>query len=335
MTKISVVVPNLNGSEDLAKCLDSLLHQSVKANIVVVDNASTDDSLKILETYDVELIKNDRNYGFAGGVNQGIKRAMSRGDKYVALFNNDAVADKNWLKKLVECLDKNPRAGIVTSKIIGSSGEYLDSTGDFYTTWGLPFPRGRRETDLNKYDDYRRVFAASGGASLYRISMLEKIGLFDEDFFAYYEDVDISFRARLAGWEIYYEPKAVAYHHISATSSRIPGFATQQTIRNLPFLVIKNVPARLLPIVMPRFTLAYLSILLSAIARGKGWSALKGLTQSTLLKPKKLGQRFKIQRSRKLSAKELSALLIHDLPPNAHKLRKIRGWWWKLAGKNR
>ncbi len=335
MTKISVVIPNLNGGDELAKCLDSLLKQSLKCNIVVVDNASTDNSLEILGKYDVELIKNDRNRGFAGGVNQGIEHAMSRGDKFVALFNNDAVADKHWLGKLVKCLDKNTRAGIVTSKIIGSSGEYLDSTGDFYTTWGLPFPRGRRETDLNKYDDYRRVFAASGGASLYRISMLEKIGLFDEDFFAYYEDVDISFRARLAGWEIYYEPKAVAYHHISATSSRIPGFATQQTIRNLPFLVIKNVPARLLPIVMPRFTLAYLSILLSAIARGKGWSALKGLTQSTLLKPKKLGQRFKIQRSRKLSAKELSALLIHDLPPNAHKLRKIRGWWWKLAGKNR
>jgi len=131
----------------------------------------------------IELIKHNDNKGFAGGVNAGIQLAMDSGCRYVALLNNDAIVDKEWLKSLRDALDATPDVGIVTSKILSQDGKSLDSTGDYYTTWGLPYPRGRGETDINKYDDRTDVFAASGGASLYRGSMLEEIGLFDEDFF--------------------------------------------------------------------------------------------------------------------------------------------------------
>lgn len=334
MKNLSVVIPNLNGSKDLAACLDSLQNQSLKARIIVVDNASTDVSVGLIESKypDIEIIVNDRNYGFAGGVNRGIKLALDRGDKYIALLNNDAVADSNWLNNLKVVLDENPEVGIVTSKIISIDRKFLDSTGDFYTTWGLPFPRGRNETKLDKYDQVRQIFAASGGASLYRARLFNDIGLFDEDFFAYYEDVDISFRARLRGWDILFEPTAIAYHHINATSNRMPGgFATQQTLRNLPFLLIKNVPFSLLPRVLPRFAIIYTSIFLSSYTRGSAIPALKGLGQSLILVPKKIIQRFKIQHSRKITVEQLWELLVHDLPPDARKLRAVRNIFRRLT----
>lgn len=333
MPRISVVIPNLNGVEDLTKCIDSLLAQSLNPHIIVVDNASTDGSLELLQSKykNVEVIKNQVNRGFSGGVNPGIKRAIKKGDEYIALLNNDAVADKDWLKNLHSALSKNSRAGIATSKIIASNGKFLDSTGDFYTVWGLPFPRGRDEAELGKYDKKTEVFGASGGASLYRVEMLKEIGLFDEDFFAYYEDVDLSFRAQLTGWKIIYEPKAVAYHKIGATSSKMNGFVTQQTARNLPMLYLKNMPARLFWQNILRFMVAYWSIFFSSIFQGNGWPALKGLMQFLILVPRKLIERHRIQSKRRLSASNIDKLLVHDLPPNATKLRALQTMYCKIT----
>src|SRR3984885_8498653 len=292
MSEVAVVIPNWNRKESLAECLDSLLAQSLEAEIIVVDNGSVDGSVEFIRANypSVELIIHEKNYGFAGGVNPGIKKAIKDSKKFVALFNNDAVADKDWLKNLVDTLKQNPKVGLVACKLLGDDGKSLDSTGDQYTNWGLPYPRGRGETDLDKYDDQTEIFAASGGASLYRISMLNEIGLFDEDFFAYYEDVDISFRAQLAGWKILYVPKAIVCHQIGATSGKIKGFTTYQTIKNLPWLLWKNVPTKYLFTVGCRFYLAYLGFMAKSIARGQAGSAFKGLTVSILLTPKKLIQ---------------------------------------------
>ena len=163
--------------------------------------------------------------------------------------------------------------------------------------------------------------------------MLKEIGLFDEDFFAYYEDVDISFRAQLAGWKILYEPSAVAYHEIGATSSKIPGFTTYQTIKNLPWLFWKNVPRKYLFSVGIRFYLAYFSFVLSAISRGQFMPVIKGLFVSVIFMPKKLIQRHKIQSSAKVSPEYIWSIMTHDLPPNAIKLRKIRSIYHKLIKK--
>jgi hypothetical protein len=335
MEKLCVVVPNWNGADALADCLDSLLAQSTAAHIIVVENNSTDGSRKLLSsTYPgVETLLQPKNLGFTGGVNVGIRRAMELGAKYVALFNNDAVADKDWLKNLVAFLDKHADAGIVTCKLIDGSKERLDSTGDLYTIWGLPYPRGRGEPLSNKFDHEQWVFGASGGASLYRVKMLEKIGLFDSRFFAYYEDIDISFRAQLAGWRVGYEPAAEAYHQISATSSKIKGFATYQTVKNLPMLFWKNVPWPLVPKMAWRFKLAYVSFIMSAIARGQAWPAIKGLSVSLFFVPRTLVLRFKIRRMRKVGVEYIRSIITPGLPPNARKLRTLRSSWWHLVGK--
>lgn len=335
MTKISVVIPNWNGADELPACLDALRAQSQQHQIIVVDNGSTDSSKEVLygRYLDVTVIPLPLNTGFAGGVNAGLRYAATAGHEYTALLNNDAVADKNWLKNLVEAIEADPRAGIVTAKMLNDTGEYLDSTGDIYSIWGLPYPRGRREADTGKYDEQREVFGASGGASLYRHKMLAEIGLFDEDFFAYYEDVDISFRAQLAGWKVLYEPSAKVHHHIGATSAKVKGFSTYQTMKNLPWLAIKNVPRGLLHRVLTRLSLAYLLFFGRAITKGHGWAALKGFGRMCLGLPKKLGERHKIQKNRQVSLRYINSMVTHDLPANARNLRALRAFWWKLRRK--
>jgi GT2 family glycosyltransferase len=334
--KVAVIIPNWNGADDLPACLDSLLEQALKPHIILVDNGSVDNSLVLLSsTYpSVEVIKLPKNRGFDGGVNAGIKKALVDGFEYIALFNNDAIADKDWLKHLVDFLNKNPKAGIVTSKIVDQHNTHIDSTGDIYTIWGLAFPRGRGEAVTNKYDHDTWIFGASGGASLYRARLFKEIGIFDEDFFAYYEDIDISFRAQLAGWKVAFEPRAIAYHQISGTSSKIKNFAIYHTLKNYPQVFWKNVPLKLMPHIFPRFVLAYFMIWGRALFRGQIWASTKGVLMSILLWPKKLVQRHKIQKNRRVPNDYINSIITHDLPPNAHNLRKLRNVWWKLLRKN-
>ena len=249
MNRLAVIVINWNGIEDTLLCVDSLLKQTHKTlQIIVVDNGSTDNSKQLLEKKQSEVgeerlttIYLPHNTGFTGGVNTGINYALARNFDGIALFNNDAVADKNWLKELADSLFKQPKTGIATGLLLHEDSKTIDSTGDWYSLWGLPFPRSRNEPPKNA-PKAGYVFSGSGGASLYRPEMLEEIGIFDNHYFAYYEDVDISFRAQLAGWQVFYNPKAVAYHKQGATSSKLSGFTVQQTFKNLPMLFIKNVP---------------------------------------------------------------------------------------------
>jgi len=334
MHKLAVVIPNWNGAHDLRVCLESLRAQTLKAHVIVVDNGSTDNSVALIEEEypEVELIRHTQNKGYAGGVNPGFKRALELNMDYVAPLNNDAVADKNWLKFLADYLDAHAEAGIAAAKLTSVDGSHLDSTGDLYTIWGLPYPRGRGEADIDKYDRQTNILGASGGSSLYRVRMLREIGLLDEDFFAYYEDVDISLRAQLAGWKVAYVPQSLAYHQISATGRRIKGFFTHQTIQNYPLLLVKDVPAPLLWHVFPRFLLAYTLLFGRAVQRGNGWWAITGLLDAVRLLPKKLGERRHIQSKRKVPVSYIWEIMTHDLPPNAHNLRRLRRLWWKLKG---
>ncbi len=333
--RVCVVIPNWNAREHLGACLDSLQAQHPRPHIIVVDNGSVDGSTELVSAHypEVELLSLPRNRGFAGGVNVGIRRALELDMEYIALFNNDAVAQPGWLAALVSRAEQTPKAGIITGALLDKDGSHFDSSGDQYSCWGLPYPRGRGEPVGERYQESEEVFAASGGASLYRSTLLQEIGLFDEDFFAYYEDIDLSWRARLAGWAIIYEPAAKAHHQIGATSVKIKGFTTYHTMKNLPWLLWKNVPGPLLLTTVPRFSLAYMSFFISACLRGQGWPALRGLVVSAVLLPKKLGQRFKIQRHRHVRLDKLVNLLTYDLPPNAHKLRRLRAGWWRLTGK--
>jgi len=333
MNDTAIVIPNLNGITSISECVDSLLGQTLQTEVIVVENGSTDGSRKFLEEKypNLTLLVQDKNYGFAGGVNIGIRYALQNGFKYIGLLNNDAVADKHWLENLRSVFEKDPKIGIATCKLMSIDKKSLDSTGDFYTFWGLPYPRGRGEAVTSKYDNATDVFAGSGGASLYSAEMFRAIGLFDEDFFAYYEDVDISFRAQLTGWKVVYVPDAIAYHQIGKTSGKMKGFTTFQTMKNLPMLAWKNLPLNLLPKVLPKFFLAYSMFYLRAWQRGLGIYATKGAIYSLYLFPKKTLARRKIQKSRTVSKAYIASIITRDLPPNAKKLRHLRAGWQKLT----
>lgn len=329
MNRVAIVVLNWNGIEDTLLCLESLLSQSYKQlHIVVIDNGSIDNSKAVLEKFKIEhsdkieIIYNPINFGFAGGVNTGIEWALNEDFEYVALFNNDAVADKNWLKELVEtATDK--KVGISTGLLLHADGKTIDSTGDWFSKWGLAFPRNRGDKIL-KAPKAGLVFGATGGASLYKTALLRDIGLFDEDFFAYYEDVDISFRAQLAGWKVAYTPEAIAYHKQGATSSKVPGFTIYHTFKNMSLLFLKNVPRQLLFAIGVRFYLAYWLILLNAIVKGNGIPALKGAWMSFILGFKKLGERSVIQKNKRVTTSYIKSILWNDLPPDQTGVRKLR-----------
>ena len=326
MHSVTVIILNWNGIEDTLSCLESLKKQTYKDfKIIVVDNGSVDKSVEILQslTQQDNLIKlyNEKNLGFAGGVNTAIKWAVEHDFTHVALLNNDAIVEKDWLTNLTQRID-NEEIGIYTSLILHEDGKTIDSTGEFYSIWGIPSPR-LRDDKFNLAPDSGYIFGASGGASLYSVAMLKKIGLFDEDFFAYYEDVDISFRAQLAGYKVYYNKGAVVYHQQGASSSKISGFTTVQAFKNLPLLFWKNVPFALLLPIGTRFLLIYTLMYFNAVRRGDGVYATKGLVQGVgLFWASSLWKRFKIQRSKVVSSSYIRSIISSELPPKSS-LRKV------------
>lgn len=330
MTSVLVVVLNWNGIEDTVECLGSLLKQTYQDfKIVVVDNGSTDNSTTILQDIsknnkNVKIIENVKNLGFAGGVNTGIRYGIDENFDAIALFNNDAVADKDWLLGLVNSLKNHPEVAVATGLLLHRDGKTIDSTGDFYTSWGIPFPRDRG-VETNNAPQSGYVFSGSGGGSLYRTSLLKEIGLFDENFFAYYEDVDISFRTQLAGYKIFYTNKSIAYHKQGASSSKIPGFTVYQTFKNLPLLFWKNVPVKLFFKIGSRFIVMYILIFGNAIKNRSTIPALKGFLISIwYFWTSALWLRFKIQSKRKVTAGYIWSILYLDLPPEQTGMRKFR-----------
>jgi GT2 family glycosyltransferase len=212
---ISVVVLNWNGMTVLDRCLGSLEHQTYSSlEIIVVDNASTDGSAEWVRAKfpNVRLIVNERNLGFGGGNNIGIRAVSGR---YIMMLNNDTRLDSQCIEELKRTIEKDERYGACASKILLEYEEDLiDAAGIVVCPDGLSIGRGRLEKG-DRYDEEVEVFFASDCACLYRKEMLDDIGLYDEDFFAYAEDTDLGWRARLAGWKAYYVPEAIVYYHYS------------------------------------------------------------------------------------------------------------------------
>jgi GT2 family glycosyltransferase len=252
----SVVIVNWNGAQHLDECLRSLCSQTLGAetDIVVVDNGSTDESISVLDRYleNVQVIRNLVNVGFAAGCNQGIQAGCS---EFVALLNNDAVVNPNWLEELVKAMRRAPDVGCCTSKVLSyDDHRVFDNAGHVVYADGLTRGRGRLQRDDGQFEREEDVFALSGSAALLRRTMLDDVGLLDEQFFAYCEDADLAFRARLRGWRCLYVPTAVAYHKFSASTDSFSPFKALHVERNRLWLAVKNLPLPLL-LISPIFTI--------------------------------------------------------------------------------
>lgn len=257
---VTVVIPNWNGKHLLKGCLDSLQRQTYRNHkTIVVDNGSTDGSVEYLaERYpDVEVACFAENRGFSVAVNEGVTRAT--GD-YIALLNNDTEVDPRWLEELVGALERHPEVGFCASKMLNFyRRDILDTVGDGFSRYGLAFKRGSRKTDGLEYSREEYVFGACGGAAIYRRRLFEEVGLFDEDFFAYLEDVDLSFRAQLKGFRCLYVPTAIVYHMVGGTSGG-KGFSLGRMagkVANKLFVVIKDMPSRALLANLPHILSAF------------------------------------------------------------------------------
>ena len=241
--KATVIIPNYNGKQFLEPCLSSLEAQDYRDfGIVIVDNGSSDGSVEFLrDVYpDIPLIALPENYGFSRAVNEGI---IASDSEYVILLNNDTTSDPSFVGELVKAMDAHPEAFSCASKMVQMyNPELLDSAGDLYTLLGWAVNRGTgRSRDLFRRPD--EVFSACGGAAIYRRKIFDQIGLFDESHFAYLEDIDVGYRAKLFGYSNRYCPTAVVFHVGSGTSgSKYNDFKVELSARNNVWLNYKNMP---------------------------------------------------------------------------------------------
>jgi hypothetical protein len=314
----AVIIPNYNGEEHLRECLDSLKIQSYdNFYIIVIDNNSSDNSVEIItkEYGYVLLIKMDTNTGFSKAINTGIKSALeNKNTEYIILLNNDIKCDKDFVRELIAGF-REPDTGSVASKMLHYyNPDIIDDAGDFINKRGLPYARGNKEKDSPEFNREEYIFSACAGASAYKREVFETIGLFDEDFFAYYEDIDFGFRMQLMGYKCFYNPRAVCFHKRGATFSSQGELTTMLCEKNLVAVRIKNYPLSLL--INNLFT-----FFISRIVRYyRFWAdhsfkvfcyAVKGYLKGLLEIPISLKKRNHIQKNRKLKSSQVKQILNH------------------------
>jgi len=297
--RATFVVVNYNGEKFLEKCLDSIARQSYRNfDVIVVDNGSTDNSLKILDQFsdvlEMEVIKNSENLGFAKAANQGIRMADS---EIVALVNNDAFLDERWLEEIVKVCKSDKSSGIFASKILFPDGR-INSAGHIIYRGLAVMERGFLEKDFGQYDFDCYVAGACAAAAAYRREMLEEIGLFDEDYFMYNEDVDLSLRAILLGWKVRFVHKAVAWHLHSASTGFLSDFSVYYNSRNWVWSILKNIPTKVLLKEMPFFILRNVTSMVYFCSKGR-FSILKSKFDALRGIRKVLKKRRELQKRRK------------------------------------
>lgn len=222
--KVTIAIPNLNGAEHIAACLDSLrkLDYPAKAvETIVIDNGSTDDSVALLKRDypEVKVIKNKKNTGFAVASNQGAKAGTG---EFVAFLNNDMKVDSRWLLELVAAIDTDKSVICAGSKILNWKGDAIDFAGAALNFYGHGFQEGYQSDDITAFDEPRPLLFACGGAMLIDRKIFLDVGGFDEDYFAFFEDVDLGWRLWLFGYSVMFEPASITYHHHHGTASAFP-----------------------------------------------------------------------------------------------------------------
>ena len=323
---VNVVIVNWNGKEFLSKCLAGLRRQSYQSfSVTVVDNGSDDGSASFIAQKfpEAKTVRLSRNLGFSCANNLVLQNVDA---EYVALLNNDAIPHPSWLGVLVGALESHREAGFAASKMMSYYNPgIIDRAGDVYTRAGTGLLRGRGKPS-EVYNKQEFVFGACAGAALYRAAMLREIGLFDEDFFILYEDVDLSFRAQLRGYKCIYVPDAVVYHIGSHSIGEDTPMSVYYSHRNLEWVYVKNMPASLIKRTIVPHLIYDLAAFLFFVAKGRGgdylrakWDALKGIRAA-------LQKRKGIQINKKVGDDYVWSLLEkeHFLPRLTRRLAKYR-----------
>lgn len=242
---VSIIIPHLNGRHHLDDCFQSLRRLTfTDFEVILVDNGSTDGTQEFVrENYpEVRLLELGQNRGFTGACNAGWQAAQG---EFVILLNNDTEVDAHWLAEIVDAFARHPEAGSVASKmLLFDRRDHFHTAGDYVRLDGIPGNRGVWQQDVGQYDREEYVFSACGGSAAYRQTMLAEIGFLDDDFFFSCEDVDMGWRANLAGWRVLYVPTAVLYHKLKATGGDVTG--SYYDGRNFLYLLWKNYPGSLL-----------------------------------------------------------------------------------------
>lgn len=318
--KVTIVIPNYNGKHFMEPCLSSLSEQTYKNfHILVVDNASSDGSIEYMEENypDIELIKLQKNFGFSKAVNIGIQHSRT---PYVILLNNDTTVDTRYVEEMVKAIEKSPKIFSVSSKMIQMyHPELIDSAGDLYTLlgWGVCRGCGRPVSNYTKYDE---IFTACAGAAIYRRSVFDEIGYFDENHFAYLEDIDIGYRARIYGYYNMYCPTALVYHVGSGTSgSKYNSFKVKLAARNNLYLNYKNMPALQLVLNFIPLAIGYFVKYLFFCKIGFGKDYKEGFIEGL--------QTAKLQKKVKFQFKHLGNYLIIEIDLIKYTFDYIKDWF--------
>jgi GT2 family glycosyltransferase len=325
------VVVTWNRRDLLRSCLQSLTRQNLNQpfEVVVVDNGSDDGSPEMvlaeygkLSGFRLELIRNSENRGFCAANNQGF---AASGTEFVALLNNDAEAEPDWLRNLASAFDKRPDVGMAASKIlVYEDPRRIDKAGHLIYPDGQNRGRGSGELDEGQYDRMEEILWPDGCAAMYRRAMLDEIGGFDEDFFAYADDAELGLRAQLAGWKCLYIPDALVRHHRGATLGVRSSRRLELIERNRVLLAAKLFPWSLLWLNGLYYGLRLAAGAWAAVTgqgevgkypgiRGKLQAALallKGDWQALPLLPRMLAKRRGVERIRKLSRREVRKLIL-------------------------
>ena len=240
-TSVTVVIPNYNGLKFMEPCMAALEKQTCKDfEILVVDNGSSDGSVDWLRSHQYPTIFLEENTGFSGAVNVGIKASKT---PFVLLLNNDTEVEPDFIGEMIKAIRRSDQIFAVSSKMVQMyHKELMDDAGDMYSVLGWAYQRGVGRSSKG-YNREREVFSACAGAAIYRRAVFEQIGYFDEMHFAYLEDIDVCYRAKIFGWHNRYCPTAVVYHVGSGTSgSKYNAFKVRLAARNNVYLNYKNMP---------------------------------------------------------------------------------------------
>lgn len=321
---VSVVIANWNGKDYLEECLESLKKQTYPfLEIIVVDNGSSDGSREFIKANfpKIEVIKNKTNRGFAQANNLGIITA--RGE-YVATLNNDTVAEPDWIENLMEVAQKRKDIAMFASKILSYHQRgIIDSCGIILYLDGIGRCRGYLERDGKKFDQEEEVLMPTACAALYRKDILIQAGLFDEDYFAYCEDIDLGLRIRMLGLVCLYVPRAKVYHHLSATGNQNLPFKLYVGERNRLWTLIKDFPVSFI-IFSPVYTLTryllYICATLKRIAPYKNFCKIEWVLRISLVLfkvywatlinlPRLLKKRTLLMQGKKVSYRQMRDLL--------------------------